>query len=529
LGVAFFVHAGASAFIGRGGAGITQALKEAGSLKLLDKGTMRTLSLRDRIYANLLEAEARERSPELLLVCCNPDQLVGFTAEIVRFLENLAERGHLRSAGDVGERVPILLLLPNGVLSEQALSQYDEQLQASALLGRLPGVTEEMIEALRRRLVRGVSLQAGGRRGTGADTVYVLERRGSIVFAGGGEEEGDRVEAILRAHDYPFTHVRGVPGTRIEFDKAMISIVLNVGGLIHTVQEDGSLIDLRMGDLCKDASKADFVDGITRAVFDVGKAVGAYPPEARYDEVWAKHRSTILAHADHVTSSLKQLRDALANGLRGVELFSNEEWLLTPLCRYARTAGMTKEEALFRGLRRQIQAAMARAIQYRDHGSNGRVTGESAMKLCAQRNVTVELFEAGPDNVVLVGTMLDNEHLIKLEINFYLPDEQITRSRLDMIRVPFPVCREVESVAERLVGLRIERGVLSEIGRRVGGRQRVPIHRAAHAGYLFSAQRGAALWSERGCPGADGAAHLWIGVAGGDHRVSTDRASGVRR
>ena len=37
-----------------------------------------------------------------------------------------------------------------------------------------------------------------------------------------------------------------------------------------------------------------------------------------------------------------------------------------------------------------------------------------------------------------------------------------------MVRVPFPVCREVESVAERLVGLRIERGVMSEIGRRVG-------------------------------------------------------------
>jgi long-subunit acyl-CoA synthetase (AMP-forming) len=91
------------------------------------------------------------------------------------------------------------------------------------------------------------------------------------------------------------------------------------------------------------------------------------------------------------------------------------------------------------------------------------------MNLTAQRNISIELFEAGPENVVLVGTMLDNEHLIKLEVNVYLPDEQITRSNLSMIRVPFPVCREVEAVGERLVGLRIERGVLSEIGRRVGG------------------------------------------------------------
>lgn len=91
------------------------------------------------------------------------------------------------------------------------------------------------------------------------------------------------------------------------------------------------------------------------------------------------------------------------------------------------------------------------------------------MNLTAQRNIGLELFEAGPDNVVAVGTMLDNEHLIKLEINIYLPDEQITRSKLSMIRVPFPVCREVEHVAEKLVGLRIERGVLSQIVRRVGG------------------------------------------------------------
>jgi len=470
LGVAFFIHSGAERFIGRGGDGVTQGLKELGSLKLLDGGLLRSVPLKDRIFANLLEADARDRMPESLFVCCNPDQLRAWTGEVVRFLENLAERGRLRSVEDVRRNVPIMLVLPNGILADQTVQTYDEQLHSAVLMQRLPTVTEEMIQALLARVVRGISLQAGGRRGVGADAVYLLERKGSVVFAGGGELEGDRVEAILSAHEYPFTHPRGVPGTRVEFDKAMISIVLNVGGLIHTVKPDGDLIDLRMGDLCKDPSKADFVQTITRAVFDVGKAVGAYPPELIYDEVWSKHRTTILAHADHVTSSLKQFRDALANGLRDLELFSNEEWLLTPLGRYAATAGMKEEVELFRALRRQIQASMARAIQYRDRGSNGHQAGESAMKLCAQRNVTVELFEAGSDNVVVVGTMLDNEHLIKLDVNIYLPDEQITRSRLDMIRVPFPVCREVESVAERLVGLRIERGVLNEIGHRIGGR-----------------------------------------------------------
>ena len=91
------------------------------------------------------------------------------------------------------------------------------------------------------------------------------------------------------------------------------------------------------------------------------------------------------------------------------------------------------------------------------------------MKLTAQRNITIEFFETGREDVVLVGTLADHEHLIKLELTIHLPDEQITQSRASMIRVPFPVCHEIESIAERLVGLRIERGVLTEIDRRVGG------------------------------------------------------------
>ncbi len=469
LGVAFFMHANAECFIGRGGDGITQPLKTAGALKLLDGGKLRSVSLEGRIFANLLEADAMNRMPELLFICCNPNQLALVTQDLTRFLENLAERNKLSSPEDIRRHVPILLVLPNGVLAEQAVRTYEEQINESMLMGRLPGVTEAMVPAFFDRLVRGISLQAGGRRGSGLDTVYVHERKGSLLFAGGGDAERDRVEAILRTHDYPFQHARGVPGTRIEFDKAMISIVLNVGGLIHMVKPNGELIDLRMGDLCKDSSKTDFVHRITRAVFDVGKSAGAYPPEAGFDEVWAGHRATIMSHAEHVTSSLKTFRDALSDGLNSVKLFSNEEWILTPLSRYAANAGMYAEEALFMALKKDVQAAMARAMRSRDSGGDGKHSGAVSMNLTAQRNISLELFEAGPENIVAVGTMLDNEHLIKLEINIYLPDEQITRSKLNMIRVPFPVCREVENVAEKLVGLRIERGVLSQIVRRVGG------------------------------------------------------------
>ncbi len=470
LGVGFYVHAQAECFVGRTDDGITDLLKKAGLIHLTDGGQARTIALRGRIFSNLLEADALEHMPELLFVCCNPDQLGALTLEVTRFIENLAERGRLKSVDDIRRAVPILLILPNGILSEQTFNTYEEQLHESLLMGRLPDLTETMIAALLDRMVRGVSLQAGGRRGSGTDTVYVLEKKGTLVFAGGGEIERRRIEAILSAHGYPFKHAQGVPGTRIEFDKAMISIVLNVGGLIHMVKDDGSVLDLRMGDLCKDPSKAGFVAQITRAVFDVGIAAGAYPEASVYDDIWAKHRATILSFAGHVTSSVKQFRDALDRGLNSVKLFSNEEWILTPLGRYAGNAGLKNEEKLFKTLARQVQASLAKAIRFREGGTDGRPSGARQMRLTAQRSIGVELYEAGPDDMVLVGTMLDDEHLIKLEMNVYLPDEQITRSRLDMIRVPFPVCREVESVAESLVGLRIERGVLNEISNRIGGR-----------------------------------------------------------
>ena len=472
LGVAFFLHAEAECFVGRSGDGITQSLKKAGVLNVDDGGRLRTVSLTDRVLANLLEADTLDGLPELLLVCCNPDQLGLFTAELTRFLENLSGRGRLGSVVDVRREVPILLILPNGILSEQALRTYEEQFRESILMGRLPHGTEALWGALADRVVRGVSLQAGGRRGCGAETIYVLERKGALVFAGGGDTERDRVEAILTAHDYPYTHARGMPGTRIEFDKAMISIVLNVGGLIHAVRPDGELADLRMGDLCKDPTKAEFIDAITRAVFRVGQSVGAYPPEATYEDIWPIHRATIMAHAGHVTSSLKTFRDALAGGLQSVKLFANEEWILTPLSRYAATAGLSGEETLFTSLKHQIQESMARAMRHRDESAATR-TGklrQSNMKLTGQRNFNIELYEDGTQDMLLVGTMLDDEHLIKLELGLYLPDEQITRSKLHMVRVPFPVCRQIESLADSLVGLRIERGVVNKIAERVGGR-----------------------------------------------------------
>ena len=468
LGVGFFVHMQAECLVGMSGDGITEILKEAGQLRLEQHGQQQIVPLRGRVFANLLEADAKKALPELLLVCCNPNQLGPFTGEVTGFLENLAGRGLLDSPEQVRHHVPILLILPNGVLFESTFNEFRSQLNESVLMDRLPGVTPEVQEAIEARVVRGISLQAGGRRGNGADTTYVLEKKGSIVFAGGGEFEQERIAAILQQHDYSFTHVQNVPATRVEFDKAMISIVLNVGGLIHTVKPDGDCIDLRMGDLCVDPEKEAFVQEITRAVFDVGQANGAYASDATWEEVWQGHRNTILKFKGHVTSSVKDLSVALNQGLDSVKLFTNERWILHPLQRYAAIVDMQTEQDLFQDLARQVQQAMARAIKFRRARGGG--PRSRNMQLTAQRNISIDLYENGDEHLVLVGTFHDSEHLIRLELTIGVVDRQILRSDLNMIRSPFPVCSEVEKTAQQLVGLRVERGVLNEIGSRLGGR-----------------------------------------------------------
>ena len=55
LGVAFFMHAEADSFVGHSADGITQPLKEAGTLRLQDRDAVRAIPLQGRIFANLSE------------------------------------------------------------------------------------------------------------------------------------------------------------------------------------------------------------------------------------------------------------------------------------------------------------------------------------------------------------------------------------------------------------------------------------------------------------------------------------------
>ncbi|MDP7574412.1 MAG: hypothetical protein QF723_04815, partial [Phycisphaerales bacterium] len=139
LGVGLFWHMQAECLVGMSDDGITEILKEAGRLRLEQHGQQQIVPIRGRIFANLLEADAKKALPELLLVCCNPNQLGAFTGEVTGFLESLAGRGLLDSPDQVRFHMPILLILPNGVLFESTFNEFQSQLNESVLMDRLPG------------------------------------------------------------------------------------------------------------------------------------------------------------------------------------------------------------------------------------------------------------------------------------------------------------------------------------------------------------------------------------------------------
>ena len=206
LGVAFYLHANADCFVGRSSSKSTEVLHKNGILRYLEGDVMRTIDIQERVFTNPLDADARGGLPELLLLCSTPDQLSEFTQEITNFLENLSSRGHMKSVQDVRDYVPIILVLPNGICTERMISDASDQLNESILMGRLPNFTSDMANALQNRLVRGVAMQAGGRKGSGDDSIYLVKGKGWVEFAGGAELETERIQTILHEKDYPVKH-----------------------------------------------------------------------------------------------------------------------------------------------------------------------------------------------------------------------------------------------------------------------------------------------------------------------------------
>lgn len=90
-------------------------------------------------------------------------------------------------------------------------------------------------------------------------------------------------------------------------------------------------------------------------------------------------------------------------------------------------------------------------------------------RMVSRRDIAIGLYELEGGQAYLESSLLDPYHLIRLEIQVDPGQRQIVWARSELHKAPYPICAGAARRAEELVGLRIGRGVMRELARRVGG------------------------------------------------------------
>jgi len=90
-------------------------------------------------------------------------------------------------------------------------------------------------------------------------------------------------------------------------------------------------------------------------------------------------------------------------------------------------------------------------------------------KILFIRNINLEIFDLDPDKTFWTkSTFMDLEHGIILKMKIHAEKREVIDADAEMIRVPYSICPMALEKVKNLVGLKIERGVMKEITRRVG-------------------------------------------------------------
>ncbi len=358
LGVAFFHHLtdgcrridGRVHFLEREGSASSSLLRKTGTLRIDD-----TLHDLTRVWSPDLPAcLAAGHLPEIVLICTQPDQLLGMMKSIVRLLERLHTAGAL-------DQLPLFILLSNGIYYQRVRQYFGEVLEEAMMFGRLPDLWENgRMGWIIGRLLRGVTIQTGQREGDGADAIYRPGPSGRTRIAGGDPAHRERAARVLTGLGAWFEVAAHPSATRVEFDKALVNLFANLLGQLHAIDEAGNFRLLTIRQII-DAAGTTETRELARHVIAVGQAVRAYEAGEDFEALLAEMLASARQHLDHVPSSLQWI----AQRLRARELpprrTPTEQWLLDPLIRYAQGAGLDDTAQYFEDLTHRIEHRLALA------------------------------------------------------------------------------------------------------------------------------------------------------------------------
>lgn len=360
LGVAFFHHFtgeltrldGSVSFLEREGSASGAALRTAGTLRIGD-ATIETARV---ARPDLLACFEAGWLPEIVLVCTQPDQLLGMMKTIVRLIERAHSAGVL---DDAVSELPVFVLCSNGIYFQRVRQYFIELIEEATTFGRLPELWPERMPHIVGKLLRGVTIQTGQREGAGANAIYRPGPRGRTLLVGGDAANRVRVAELLSALGC-WVEVAAHPSTtRVEFDKALVNLSMNLLGQLHAIDDGGHFRLLTIREIL--AEEGEETRELARHVIDVGRSVGAYAATEDFETLHAQMLDSARLHLDHVPSSLQWIAQQLRLGKLEPRLTPTEQWLLEPLIRYAHVAGLEDAARYFAGLTRRVEHRLARA------------------------------------------------------------------------------------------------------------------------------------------------------------------------
>jgi hypothetical protein len=203
------------------------------------------------------------------------------------------------------------------------------------------------------RFLRGVTIQTGVREGSGTDAVYWPGPRGITRLAGGDASNRERSWRLLAGKGGWYELALNSSATRLEFDKGIINLATNLLGQLYAIDDAGNFEPLTVAQILSPERELE-IRRLAAEVFAVGQAVKAYARTDQFETIYAPLRETLDLHRSHIPSSLQWVGLRLRTGQLAPELTPTETWLLDPLIRYARSAGLESAVEYFEGLKQAL-------------------------------------------------------------------------------------------------------------------------------------------------------------------------------
>jgi hypothetical protein len=365
LGVSLYYHLTAQLrniseqvyFVARAGSASSQALRAQAKLRIADRQGLHELTAGYLLKPDILACTARGELPEVLIVGPNPDQLLGVITNFVELLEAAYERGELEQLP-----FPIVVLSSNGIYYQRLRQIFIEKLEEATLLGRLPDLWPDLMPRIVGRFLRGVTIQTGLREGSGPEAIYRPGPPGITRLAGGDAASRQRSCQLLAGRGGWYELALNSSATRLEFDKGIINLATNLLGQLYAIDDAGNFTPLTVEQIVSAEHESE-IRRLAAEVFAVGQAVRAYGAAEEFEPIYRSLRETIELHREHVPSSLQWVGLRLRMGELGAELTPTETWLLDPLIRYARSAGLEHSVDYFEMLKHDLLLKLAKVRQ----------------------------------------------------------------------------------------------------------------------------------------------------------------------